>query len=140
MHLIAAVREWFRACPLLRQDTAFQVDMLGADPIEYEIAPLSCNPIVKRYTDGSTIRQFQFAFASREEYGGQRICRILHSMKLCKTGWKNNLTKAICRNCHNGRPRRNCRFFPADTFMTRETVPPSIRWNWCCSIFRTDDI
>lgn len=72
MHLIAAVREWFRSCPLLRKDTAFQVDMLGADPIEYEIAPLSCNPIVKRYTDGSTIRQFQFAFASREEYGGQQ--------------------------------------------------------------------
>ena len=72
MHLIAAVREWFRACPLLRQDTAFQVDMLGADPIEYEIAPLSCNPVVKKYVDGSSIRQFQFAFASREVYDEQQ--------------------------------------------------------------------
>lgn len=70
--MIEAVRTWFRMCPLLRKDTIFGVDKLGADPVGYEIAPLSCNPVVKKYVDGSSIRQFQFAFASREVYDEQQ--------------------------------------------------------------------
>ena len=70
--MIEAVRTWFRTCPLLRKDTIFGVDKLGADPVGYEIAPLSCNPVVKKYVDGSRIRQFQFAFASREVYDEQQ--------------------------------------------------------------------
>lgn len=70
--MIEAVRTWFRTCPLLRKDTIFGVDKLGADPVGYEIAPLSCNPVVKKYVDGSSIRQFQFAFASREVYDEQQ--------------------------------------------------------------------
>ena len=70
--MIEAVRTWFRTCPLLRKGTIFGVDKLGADPVGYEIAPLSCNPVVKKYVDGSSIRQFQFAFASREVYDEQQ--------------------------------------------------------------------
>lgn len=70
--MIETVRTWFRSCPLLRKDTVFGVDKLGADPVNYEIAPLSCNPVVQKYVDGTTVRQFQFAFASREVYDEQQ--------------------------------------------------------------------
>jgi hypothetical protein len=70
--MITEIRNWFASCPILQKETILNVDTLGADPVEYEIAPLSCDPIVKKYTDGSSIRQFQFAFASREKYDGEQ--------------------------------------------------------------------
>ncbi|MDO4156240.1 MAG: hypothetical protein Q4D37_05620 [Oscillospiraceae bacterium] len=70
--MIETVRAWFRSCPLLRKDTIFGVDKLGADPVGYEIAPLACQPILQKYVDGTTVRQFQFAFASREVYDEQQ--------------------------------------------------------------------
>lgn len=70
--MIETVRAWFRSCPLLRKVTIFGVDKLGANPVNYEIAPLSCDPVVQKYVDGATVRQFQFAFASREVYDEQQ--------------------------------------------------------------------
>ena len=43
------------------------VDYLGVEQ-SYSIEPLTSDPIVRRYTDGSSVRQFQFAFTSRELY------------------------------------------------------------------------
>lgn len=66
--LIDVIRGWFLKCPLLQSGTLLSIDKLGANPVEYEIAPLPCQTIIAKYIDGGSTRQFQFAFASREEF------------------------------------------------------------------------
>lgn len=57
-----------RTCPLLDEDGKVRVNFLGETPIEYVIEEVPAEPIVKRYVDGSSIRQVLFIFASRDEY------------------------------------------------------------------------
>lgn len=45
------------------------VDFLPAKQRSYSIEPVPCSPVVKRYADGSTVRQFLFVLASREAFG-----------------------------------------------------------------------
>ncbi len=55
-------------CPLLK-DGVLNVDYLGLDPTEYSVDTLPADPIIKEYIDGSSVRQFVFAFGSVENYG-----------------------------------------------------------------------
>lgn len=79
MSIIQAVRDYIAACPLLKDGRILGVDRIGADAIEYSIDVLPCEPIVKKYTDGSKVKQFQFAFSSREAYGKDVIQGIQNS-------------------------------------------------------------
>nr|DAV98853.1 MAG TPA: Minor capsid protein from bacteriophage [Caudoviricetes sp.] len=79
MTIIESLRTWFAACPLLK-DGLLNVDYLGADGIEYTIdADQPVNPILKKYTSGSSVRQFPFIFASRESYGADTLQNIANS-------------------------------------------------------------
>ena len=66
MSIIEAVRNYIASCPLLKDGRILGVDRIGADAIEYSIDVLPCEPVLKTYVDGSKIKQFQFAFSSRE--------------------------------------------------------------------------
>ena len=44
------------------------VDFLGDDAITYTIEPVPVEPIIRQYTDGSSLRQYVFQFGSREYY------------------------------------------------------------------------
>ena len=44
------------------------IDYLGSDADEYSIEKISCEPVIKQYIDGSTIRQYQFALTSIKLY------------------------------------------------------------------------
>lgn len=57
----------------------FKVDYLGEKPVEYTIEVLPCDPVVKRYLGGSTVRQYLFAFGSREFYSQERLQNIQNS-------------------------------------------------------------
>lgn len=63
--IIDSVRSYIMDFPGL-QDGLFCVDYLGADPTEYCIEAVPCDPIYQQYTDGDCLRQFLFVFASRE--------------------------------------------------------------------------
>ena len=76
--IIAALEEYFRGCKLLA-DGAFRVDYLGIAPVEYSIDVMPVDPIVKKYTDGSSVRQYLFAFSSREFYSPDRLQNIKNS-------------------------------------------------------------
>lgn len=76
--IIGALEEYFRGCDLLA-DGAFRVDYLGIDPVEYSIDVMPADPIIKKYTDGSSVRQYVFAFSSREYYSPDRIQNIENS-------------------------------------------------------------
>lgn len=48
-------------------DGRVNVDYIGTD-MGYSVDPLPCDPIIQRYMDGGSKKQFQFAFTSQEEY------------------------------------------------------------------------
>jgi len=78
MTLIQAVREYIMTCPLLKNGVILGVDKLGAE-VGYTIDTIPHNPIIKKYTDGGSRRQFQFVFASREKYGEQVLENLSNS-------------------------------------------------------------
>jgi hypothetical protein len=76
--IINALEKYFIGCELLK-DGALMVDYLGEKPVEYTIEVLPCDPVVKRYLGGSTVRQYLFAFGSREFYSQERLQNIQNS-------------------------------------------------------------
>ena len=76
--IIDALEKYFIGCVLLK-DGALRVDYLGEKPVEYTIVVLPCDPVVKRYLGGSTVRQYLFAFGSREFYSQERLQNIQNS-------------------------------------------------------------
>lgn len=79
MTIIESLRTWFLDCPLLSEGL-LNIDHLGADDIEYTIdTDQPVNPILKKYTSGSSLRQFPFIFASRESYGADTLQNIANS-------------------------------------------------------------
>lgn len=76
---INAIREYIKKCPYLDNGRILGVDRLGADPIEYTIDTVPCEPIIKEYIDGSSVRQIEFIFGSREKYGQDVMQNIMNS-------------------------------------------------------------
>ena len=67
-HIIEALYNYFGKCPLL-SDRTLRVDFLGADiDKEYTIDSIPCNPVLKRYLDGTEKRQYLFTIGSRAFY------------------------------------------------------------------------
>ena len=44
------------------------VDFIGDEAITYTIEPIPVEPVIRPYTDGSSLRQYVFQFGSREYY------------------------------------------------------------------------
>lgn len=79
MSIIESVRDLISGCPLLKNGILLNVDRLGDSEIEYTIDSDITDPILRRYTDGSSLRQFNFIFASREKYGADTLQNIANS-------------------------------------------------------------
>ena len=78
MSIIESLHQYFLDCPLL-DGQRINIDFLPADQKEYSIEPTPAEPIVKRYTDGSSIRQYQFIFGSREFYSADILENLSNS-------------------------------------------------------------
>ncbi len=92
--IIEGLDAYFRACPLL-EDGVFRVDALGSDPVEYALETGITTPVIRRYVDGSSVRQYQFNFNSREAYSMDRLLAIQNSRfyeNLCN--WVEEQSKA----------------------------------------------
>lgn len=79
MSIIENIREFISGCPLLKNGVLLNVDRLGDTEIEYTIDGEITNPILRQYVDGSSLRQFNFIFASREKYGSDTLQNIANS-------------------------------------------------------------
>lgn len=66
MTVMQCVREWLRSYPGL--DGRLDVDFLDDDADTYSVDTVPCEEIIKRYHDGSAVKQFQFAVSSRRFY------------------------------------------------------------------------
>ena len=65
--MIEEVRDYFLSCPAIkRRAKIFGINNLGPDALDYTVESVPGNPIVKRYTNGASIRAKQFVIASRE--------------------------------------------------------------------------
>ena len=72
MTIIESIRKFIKKCPFLEEFNGavrIGVDYLDSEANTYSIKKVPCNPIIKKYVDGSSKRQEQFIFASRESYG-----------------------------------------------------------------------
>lgn len=77
--IIDSIRDYMLNCPVLDAYAKLNVDFLGTQPTEYTIDSQPTTSIVKQYVDGSAIKQFVFAFGSREYYGPDVLQNIENS-------------------------------------------------------------
>lgn len=70
--IIDSLRNYIRTCPHLDTfNNAIKVNVNYLEPNTdtYSIEEVPINPIVKKYVNGDSIRQYAFIFTSREPYG-----------------------------------------------------------------------
>ena len=75
MSVAGKVKDFVEGCPFLREfEQMFPVvnmDLLGENATAYSIESTPAEPIIKRYTNGDSVRQYVFSLCSRELYGEQ---------------------------------------------------------------------
>ena len=76
--IMDCVREWLRTYPGL--NGRLDVDFLDDNAETYSVDTIPCPEVVKRYRDGSCVKQFQFAVASRNIYD-QNIAQNLANLQ-----------------------------------------------------------
>lgn len=70
MSVLSSVRTFIDGCPFLDEfKSAVNVNYLDENEKSYMLEPSVTQPVIKRYANGSTVRQFNFIFASREYFG-----------------------------------------------------------------------
>ncbi len=70
--IIESLRNYIRTCPYLdtfNNAIRVNVNYLEPSPDTYSIEEIPIEPILKRYVNGDSIRQYAFIFTSREPYG-----------------------------------------------------------------------
>jgi hypothetical protein len=72
------VQSWLRTYPGL--SGRLDVDFLDDEADTYSVDSIPCEAVLKRYVDGSTRRQFQFAISSRRFYE-QNISQNLENLQ-----------------------------------------------------------
>ena len=66
--IIEALKDFFEGCPLVNGGNV-AVDFLDKTPLSLSINPEPCEPVIKRYTFGGSLRQYCFRLAVRLQYG-----------------------------------------------------------------------
>lgn len=70
--IIKALRDYIRTCPHLdtfNNAIKVNVNYLEPDADTYSIEEVPIEPVLKKYVNGDSIRQYAFIFTSREPYG-----------------------------------------------------------------------
>lgn len=70
--VLAGIREYLSGCPLF-DNGLIRVNYLEGEPIAYTVDEVPAEPVVRQYTDGSSLRQAEFVIASSEYYSRYEI-------------------------------------------------------------------
>ena len=62
--IIESIRDYILSCDFLKEGKV-NIDYLP-DEMAYSIDPVGADPVYKKYTDGSCLKQFQFSLTSKE--------------------------------------------------------------------------
>lgn len=86
MTVIESIREWLKGYNGLTG--RLDVDFLGEDADTYSIDTVPSEEIIKRYKNGGSVKQFQFAVSSRRFYD-QNITQNIENLKFFEdlTAW-----------------------------------------------------
>lgn len=80
MKIIEAIRNYISNLDCMATfENAINANFLDGEIDSFSIEEVPCKPVLKKYLDGSTKRQFQFSFCSREPYGAEIIQNIDNS-------------------------------------------------------------
>lgn len=95
MTVIESVQKWLKTYSGLKG--RLDVDFLPEDADTYSIDTIPCEEVLKRYKDGGTMKQFQFAVSSRRFYE-QNIKQNLSNLQFFEdlTAWVEK--KALARD------------------------------------------
>lgn len=75
--MIEAIRTYLMSQVTLASDFSNMLaDFLGKDAVSYSIEPVPVEPILKPYTDGGYLGQYQFYLGSREYYDDSVVQNI----------------------------------------------------------------
>lgn len=78
MNIIEAIREYISNLDCMAT-FEINVNYLDGENDSFSIEEVPCNPIIKKYLDGSTLKQYQFVFCGREPYGAEILQNIENS-------------------------------------------------------------
>lgn len=92
MAVMQSVQKWLKTYSGL--SGRLDVDFLDEDADTYSVDTIPCEEIIKRYKDGGTVRQFQFAVSSRRYYE-QNIKNNLSNLQFFEdlTAWIENKSR-----------------------------------------------
>lgn len=75
MSVAVKVKEFIESCPFLEEFQSLwavvNMDLLEENATTYSIESTPAEPILKRYTNGDTVRQYVFSLCSRNLYSGE---------------------------------------------------------------------
>ena len=93
MTVIESVKEWLKEYNGL--SGRLDIDFLGENADTYSIDTIPCEEVLKRYLDGSSRKQFQFAVSSRRFYS-QNIKQNLENLQFFEhlTSWVEHKARA----------------------------------------------
>lgn len=77
--MIEKIRKYLIENKIVDENCRINVDFLGENPTEFAIIPIAVNPVLKRYIDGSSLRQYQFQLISCNYYGADVIQNMANS-------------------------------------------------------------
>jgi len=80
--IIESIRNYIKQMSCLETfNNAIRVNVnyLDSDADTYSIEEVPVNPIVKKYVNGDTVRQYDFVFTSREPYSSEELQNIDNS-------------------------------------------------------------
>ena len=78
MTIVESLYQYFKACPLLG-DNKINIDYLPEKNREYTIDTITCDPVIRKYIRGPALKQYLFAFGSREAYGSDALQNLANS-------------------------------------------------------------
>lgn len=77
--MIEKIRQYLIENNIVDENCRINVDFLGEEPTEFSIVPITVDPILKKYIDGSSLRQYQFQLISCNYYGADVMQNIANS-------------------------------------------------------------
>lgn len=77
--MIEKIRQYLIDNKIIDDDCRINVDFLGEEPTEFAIVPMPVDPVIEKYVDGSSLRQYQFQLLSCKNYGADVIQNMANS-------------------------------------------------------------
>jgi hypothetical protein len=80
MTIIESIQAFISNCPYINEFTkVINIDNLPENISFYSIESISASPIIEKYINGDSIRQYVFTFSSKESYGQDIIQKLQNS-------------------------------------------------------------